>query len=93
MLFEDECNRLIPKFTYPATDYTTSDTDYFEDVDAQLEAGRILAEEAEYQWGQAQRLGKRDWLRLRQKVKGSIDVRLSGNNAVYSRWVRLDTPL
>lgn len=97
VLFEDECNRLIPKFTYPATAYTTSDTDYFEDVDAQLSSGRILAEEAEYQWvhqwRQARRLGKRDWLRLRQKVKGSIDVRFSGINAVYSRWVRLDTPL
>lgn len=96
VLFEDECNRLIPKFTYPATDYTTSDTDYFEDVDAQLTAGRVLAEEAEYQWchqwRQARRLGKRDWLRLRQKVKGSIDVRLSGINSVYSRWVRLETP-
>lgn len=96
VLFEDECNRLIPKFTYPATDYTTSDTDYFEDVDAQIEAGRVLAQEAEYQWvhqwRQARRLGKRDWLRLRQKVKGSIDVRLSGINAVYSRWVRLETP-
>lgn len=96
VLFEDECNRLIPKFTYPATDYTTSDTDYFEDADAQLIAGRVLAEEAEYQWchqwRQARRLGKRDWLRLRQKVKGSIDVRLSGINSVYSRWVRLETP-
>lgn len=96
VLFEDECNRLIPKFTYPATDYTTSDTDYFEDVDAQIEAGRVLAQEAEYQWvhqwRQARRLGKRDWLRLQQKVKGSIDVRLSGINAVYSRWVRLETP-
>ncbi|WP_311272170.1 MULTISPECIES: hypothetical protein [unclassified Rhizobium] len=96
VLFEDECNRLIPKFTYPATDYTSSDTDYFDDVDAQLTAGRVLAEEAEYQWchswRQARRLGKRDWLRLREKVKGSIDVRLSGINSVYSRWVRLETP-
>lgn len=96
VLFEDECNRLIPKFTYPATDYTTSDTDYFEDVDAQIEAGRVLAQEADYQWvhqwRQARRLGKRDWLRLQQKVKGSIDVRLSGINAVYARWVRLETP-
>ncbi len=32
VLFEDEVNRLIPKFTYPATGYATSDTDYFEDV-------------------------------------------------------------
>lgn len=97
VLFEEECNRLIPKFTYPATDYATSDTDYFEDVDAQTSAGRILAEEANYQWvhqwRQARRLGKRDWLRLRQKVKGTIDVRFSGINGVYARWVRLSTPL
>lgn len=95
-LFEDEINRLIPKFTYPATDYSTSDTDYFEDTSAQLEAGRVLADEAEYQWvhqwRQARRLGKRDWLRLREKVRGSIDVRLSGINSVYARWVRLETP-
>ncbi|MGV1864509.1 hypothetical protein [Rhizobium sp. VS19-DR96] len=95
-LFEDEINRLVPKFTYPATDYTTSDTDFFEDTAAQLEAGRVLAEEADYQWvhqwRQARRLGKREWLRLQQKVKGSIDVRLSGINAVYSRWIRLETP-
>ncbi len=96
VLFEDEVNRLVPKFTYPATDYTTTDTDFFEDGAAQLDAGRILTEEASYQWvhqwRQARRLGKRDWLRLRQKVKGSIDVRLSGLNAIYSRWVRLETP-
>ena len=96
VLFEEECNRLIPKFTYPATSYTTTDTDYFEDTDAQVSAGRILAEEANYQWvhqwRQARRLGKRDWLRLRQKVRGSIDVRLSGINAVYARWARLQTP-
>lgn len=97
VLFEEEVNRLVPKFTYPATDYTSCDTDYFEDVDAQLSAGRVLSEEANYQWvhqwRQARRLGKRDWLRIRQKVKGSLDVRLSGINAVYARWVRLETPM
>ncbi len=97
VLFEEEVNRLVPKFTYPAIDYATSDTDFFEDTDAQLDAGRILAEEAEYQWchrwRQARRLGIRDWRRLREKVKGSLDVRLSGINAVYARWVRLDTPI
>ncbi|APG91161.1 hypothetical protein [Sinorhizobium americanum] len=96
VLFEDEVNKLIPKFTYPAIDYATSDTDSFEDVDAQLVAGRVLAQEADYswchQWRQARRLGIRDWRRLQQKVSGSLDVRLSGINAVYSRWVRLQTP-
>lgn len=97
VLFKDECNRLIPKFTYPATDYTTSDTDYFEDTAAQLVAGRVLAQEADYgwctQWRQARRLAIRDWRRLREKMKGTLDVRLSGINAAYNRWVRLSTPL
>lgn len=96
VLFEDECNRLIPKFCYPEIGYATSDTDYFEDVGAQLTAGRVLAQEANYQWvqqwRQARRLGKRDWLRLQQKVTGQLNVRLSGINSVYSRWVRIAAP-
>jgi len=96
VLFEDEINRLIPKFTYPAIGYATSDTDFFEDTAAQLQSGRVLAQDANYQWvqqwRQARRLGKRDWLRIQENVSGSIDVRLSGINAVYARWIRLDTP-
>lgn len=96
VLFEDEINRLIPKFTYPETGYSTSDTDFFEDTAAQLTAGRVLAQEADYswchQWRQARRLGKRDWLRVRQKIRGNLIVRLSGINAVYARWVRVNAP-
>lgn len=96
VLFEDECNRLVPKFTYPDTDYSSTDTDFFEDPAMQLTAGRVLSQDADYswchQWRQARRLGKRDWLRVQQKVKGSLDIRLSGINAIYSRWVRLATP-
>jgi hypothetical protein len=94
---QDEINRIIPKFTYPETGYTTCDTDYFEDVPAQLTAGRVLAQDGVYQWvhrwRQARRLAIRDWRRIQEKVKGSIDVRLSGINAVYARWVRLATPV
>ncbi|WP_421591073.1 hypothetical protein [Shinella sp. M27] len=97
VLFKDECNRLIPKITYPATDYTTTDTDFFEDTAAQLTAGRVLAQEADYgwctQWRQGRRLGIRDWRRFQEKMKGALDVRLSGVNAVYKRWNRLETPL
>ncbi|MCM2293026.1 hypothetical protein NAC44_11905 [Allorhizobium sp. BGMRC 0089] len=94
---QDACNRLVPKFTYPDTDYTSSDTDFWEDEDAQAVDGRVLAKEADYSWctnwRQARMLGKRDWLRVQEKIKGSIDVRLSGLNAIYARWVRLSTPL
>ena len=83
------------EFTYPDTGYSSCDTDYFEDTAAQLTAGRVLSQDGDYrfchQWRQARRLGKRDWLRLQQKVKGSIDDRTSGINAIYSRWVRFKT--
>ncbi len=97
VLPKDEINRLVPTFNYPATDYTTTDTDFFEDTAAQLKAGRILTSEADYgavqQWRQARRLGKREWLRIQQKKRGQLDVRLSGINAIYARWVRMETPI
>lgn len=96
VLPEEEVNRFVPKFTYPATDYTTTDTDYFEDTAAQLTAGRVLPQDGSYiwvqQWRQARRLGKREFARLREKKRGSLDVRFTGINAVYAPWVRLQTP-
>lgn len=97
VLFEEEINRLIPKFTYPDTGYTSADTDYFEDVPAQLDAGRVLSQDGTYQWvtnwRQARFLGSRDFKRARQKVKGSLDLRLAGINSVYKRWNRLISPV
>ncbi|WP_287302120.1 hypothetical protein [Mesorhizobium sp.] len=97
VLPEEECNRLVPKFTYPATDYTSTDTDFLEDVPAQLQAGRVLPQDANYlwvnQWRQARRLAKREFARLRQKKRGSLDVGFTGINAVYAPWVRLQTPI
>lgn len=94
---EESINRLVPKFTYPATGYTTTDTDYFESAADQLRDGRILAQDASFEWvhnwRQARRLGKREWLRRQEKIHGTLNVRLSGMNAAYSRWVRLQTPL
>ncbi len=97
VLPEDEINRLVPKFTYPETNYATSETDYFDDAARQVSAGRILSQDASYmwcqQWRQARRLGRRDWLRIQERKKGTINVRLSGINAIYARWVRLNSPL
>ena len=96
VLFDEECNRLVPKFNYPEIGYSTSDTDFFEDVSRQLTAGRVLPQDGNYQWctdwRQARFLGKRDWLRIQEKARGTLNVRLSGINAVYARWIRLETP-
>lgn len=97
VLFDEEVNRFTPKFNYPATDFSTTDTDFFEDVPGQIKAGRVLPEEGHYdwctQWRQARRLGKRDWIRIQQKSRGSIYANLAGINAVYAPWIRLDTPI
>src|SRR5690606_806966 len=83
--FADDINRLVPKFTYPATDFTTTDTDFFEDQTEQMRAGRLLSQEADYgwvqQWQQARRLGWRDWKRSQQRKSGALELRLSGVNA------------
>ncbi|UIK07798.1 hypothetical protein LZK81_20020 [Neorhizobium galegae] len=97
VLPEDEINRLVPTFNYPATGYTTTDTDYFEDVDAQIDAGRVLSVQADYgavqQWRQARRLGSREWKRSQQKVRGTLNIGLCGMNAAYARWVRVLAPI
>jgi hypothetical protein len=94
---EDEVNRLVPKFTYPATDYTSAIADYFESVEDQSTAGRVLAQDADLswvqRWRQARRLTLREWRRIQQKVSGTFDLRLSAINAVYARWIRLETPV
>lgn len=97
VLEEDEINRLVPRFVYPATEYTAAVTDYFESTADQADVGQVLSEEADYQgvhqWRQARRLGKREWQRLQQKKSGTLDCRMSGINEVVKRWVRLNTPI
>lgn len=91
---ENEVNQLIPKFVYPATDYTNTDADAFDDIDSQLIFGIQRADcdlQAVQSWRQARRLAKREWLRLQMKRRGSLDLNLSGINAAYARWVRIES--
>jgi hypothetical protein len=97
VLPEEDTNKLIPKFNYPDTDYSTADTDAFEDIDAQLEVGRVLATDMDLRWvqkwRQARRLGLREWKRIRAKLNGEINLRLAGVNAIYYRWNRVQAPV
>ncbi|WP_312795538.1 hypothetical protein [Tianweitania sp.] len=96
VLPDEEVNRLTPKFNYPDTGYTTQDADFWEDVDAQNAIGRIMPDEADYRfvtkWRQARRLSWREFRRVRQKQRGQIYSAISGINAVWNRWVRLQAP-
>lgn len=97
VLFEDEINRIVPKFCYPDTDFSTADTDFWEDVPAQLLAGKVLSAEMDlrgvHQWRQARRNGKREMARRKAKKAGALNLWLSGLNSIYYRWNRLDTPI
>lgn len=97
VLFDEEVNRVIPKFTYPETDFTSSDTDFWQDDEAVAIAGRVLPQDFDYlfvqQWRQARRLGRRDYLRLREKISGQIDLRFTAINAVYVPWIRVNAPI
>jgi hypothetical protein len=97
VLPEEDTNKLIPKFNYPDTEYSTADTDAFEDIDAQLELGRVLATDMDLRWvqkwRQARRLGLREWRRIRAKLNGEINLRLAGVNAIYYRWNRIQAPV
>ncbi|EHK56894.1 DUF6950 family protein [Allomesorhizobium alhagi] len=92
---EDEVNRLVPRFTYPATDYSTAVADYIESPSDQAKVGRVLSAEADlgwvHNWRQAKRLTLREWKRLQQKKSGNFDLRLSAVNAIHARWVRVES--
>lgn len=96
ILPEDDTNKLIPKFNYPDTDFSTADTDAFEDIGSQTLLGRVLANDMDLRWvqkwRQARRLGLREWKRIQEKVNGELNLRTSGINAVYYRWNRVDAP-
>jgi hypothetical protein len=40
----------------------------------------------------ARRLAKREFYRARKTLRGSLEVRLSGINAIYERWITIDSP-
>lgn len=90
---EQNCNYLQVTLTYPDAGYTTTETDPFEDVDDQVARGRKFAATGSYawvpQWRQARRLGKREFYRLRNPVRGSLELRLSGLNAMFERYIRV----
>lgn len=92
---EESINFLAITFTSPANDYAQVESDPYEDVDDQIARGRRYDATLELTWvqgnSQARRLGKREFARATQTLRGSLELRLSGINAVYSRWVRVQS--
>jgi hypothetical protein len=92
---EEKTNELSISFTSPSHAYSTVQCDPFIDSDDQLARGKKLITSFDLTWVQsftrARRLGKREWHRIQQKSKGKLELRLSGINALYTRWIRVQS--
>ena len=88
----DGINKLVPIFNYAENDYTKSPADAWEDLGDQAISG-LLSQECDLpfvtNYRQARRLAHRQWQYMRSPYRGMVDMKLSGLNACYHRWVRV----
>lgn len=92
---EEVINHLSIHFNSPLHKYTEVETDpWIDDEDQSL---RGVIRESNYDltwvhsWTQARRIGKREYIRQKTKLRGTLDLRLSGINAAYTRWIRIQS--
>ena len=92
---EEAVNRLDVTFLDPATKYTEAEVAPFEDEADQASRGAVREHRLELAWvqsaTQARRLGKREWTRLREPLRGTLDLKLDAIDAVYARWIRVQS--
>lgn len=93
----ERAEMMTAKYTSPENGYTSVETD-----PVMLDNGPISSDQrrtASYDLtstqstGQASRLLRREVKRYGEDIRGSIDLRLSGLDAVYERWIYLDVSI
>jgi hypothetical protein len=92
---EEAVNSLKVTFTFPDAGYTTAEADPWEDEADQVARGRKYVTTGQYNWvgsfSQARRLAKREFYRLQTPRRGTLELRFSGINAAYERWITIDS--
>ena len=90
---EEVVNRLDVKFTDYRNKYTEGETDPWEDTADQTTRGAVRQQSYDltwvHSWTQARRVAKREFARLRQPIRGTLDIRVSAINAAYDRWIQV----
>ena len=90
---EDVVNRLQVNFTSPSHQYAEVECDPWEDDADQLKRDKLRDTTYDLSWVQdyrrARRIAKREFKRLREPVRGSLDLKLSAINACYERFIYL----
>jgi hypothetical protein len=94
---EDVINRLGIQLTSQDHAYTQVECDPFDDNPDQLSRGHVRESILNLNWVQdyriARRLGKREFYRLREPLRGTLELKLSAINAAYERWIHVASDL
>jgi hypothetical protein len=92
---EEVVNRLAVTFTNPDDKYTETEVDPFEDAADQTARGTVREHRFPLNYvqspTQARRLGKREFARLTEPLRGTLDLRLDVLDACYARWIRVQS--
>lgn len=92
---EEVVNRLDVTFTDADNKYTEGEVDPWENEADQASRGTVREHRFELKWvqsaTQARRLGKREYIRLQEPLRGTLDLRLGAIDAVYARFIRVQS--
>lgn len=94
---EDRAERIAATYTYPAGGYVSVDTDSIDLDNGELPIDQDRKQTIDLTWvqstGQASRVLKRQAIRYATPARGKLQLRLSGINALYERWVRVQSSI
>jgi hypothetical protein len=92
---DEAVNRLDLQFTSQFHHWTQIECDPWNDNGDQTARGHVRETTMDLKWvqdyRQARRIGKREFYRQREPLRGSIDLYLSGINAAYERWIYINS--
>jgi hypothetical protein len=94
---DEVVNRLDVQLTSHDHAWTQVECDPFDDNPDQTARGHVRETMMNLAWVQdyrrARRIAKREFYRLREPLRGSLDLKLSAINAAYERWVHVASDL
>jgi hypothetical protein len=94
---EDVVNRLDVQLNSQDHDWTQIECDAWDDNQDQIERGHVRETVFDLKWVQdyrrARRLAKREFYRLNEPIRGTLELRLSAINAAYTRWIYVQSDI
>lgn len=92
---DEVINRLDLQFTSRDHDWTQIECDPWDWTADQTSRGHVRESTMDLKWvqdyRQARRIGKREFYRQKEPLRGSLDLYLSGINAAYERWIYINS--